>query len=99
MSQDESKNQLNRLLNILLLAVLSQLVVSQDLAAQQGKPMVINQNGAWCWFQDERAVIANGVHTEKGLAAVRSSMQKRIDAHDKEMAKFTKAPPASVHRR
>jgi hypothetical protein len=29
-------------------------------APQDPQPVVLNDDGAWCWFQDERAVVANG---------------------------------------
>jgi hypothetical protein len=58
MSRDAFERKPFKLLRILLLAIVCQPVSS--LMAQQWKPIVINPDGAWCWFQDERAVILNG---------------------------------------
>ena len=35
------------------------MTVSLAVAAER-EPMVINPDGAWCWFQDERALVHDG---------------------------------------
>ena len=42
-----------------LLGALSLVLVSR-LPAGAGQPLVLNPDGAWCWFQDERALVYDG---------------------------------------
>lgn len=42
-----------------LLAGISVMTVSLAVAAER-EPVVINPDGAWCWFQDERALVHDG---------------------------------------
>jgi hypothetical protein len=42
-----------------LLGALS-LVLLSRIPAIAGQPMVLNPDGAWCWFQDERAAVYDG---------------------------------------
>lgn len=35
-------------------------ILSSWSLARSAEPIVINDDGAWCWFQDERAIVQNG---------------------------------------
>ena len=40
--------------------MLAAAIVATARAAERGAPVVLNDDGGWCWFQDERALIVDG---------------------------------------
>src|SRR5436309_6869901 len=46
-------------------------------AAQERRPIVLNDDGGWCWFQDERALVVAGRLIFGSVAAGRSDPSRR----------------------
>ncbi|PYQ00526.1 MAG: hypothetical protein DMF82_21860 [Acidobacteria bacterium] len=46
-------------------------------AAQERRPLVLNDDGGWCWFQDERALVVAGRLIFGSVAAGRSDPSRR----------------------
>ena len=47
------------------------------LAAQDGKPVVLNDDAGWCWFQDERALVVGNRLVFGSVAAGRADASRR----------------------
>ena len=50
--------------------------------------VVMTEDGAWCWFQDPRAVFVNGTHTRTYVQWVTQDAQLQIGAYDHESGKI-----------
>ena len=68
---------------LIVLCLLSTLVVGRTQQAPRAPPIVFSSDGAWCWFQDPRAVHVRGLHDRVYAAWVTSKGALQVGAWDR----------------
>ena len=53
------------------------LLLAQALPAAAGGPIVLNDDGGWCWFQDERALVVGDTLLVGSVASGRDDPERR----------------------